>query len=168
MVFGLIGALILRISAVVAAEVYSNNFNEPAGTSYPEWSSSRIDYISARNPPGSGSLSAPVVTNMMSRNNRERFLGEFGGPQIGMPGDPGYNQTRVDQTIFLTRANLPEHTSLTLAFDLYILKSWDGASPRYGPDRFILSVSNGPTLLDTTFSNNPKTKAEGSYTGAHK
>jgi hypothetical protein len=46
-----------------------------------------------------------------------------------------------------------------VTFDLYILKSWDGNNPNYGPDRWSLSVQGGPTLLDTTFSNNPKTGA---------
>jgi hypothetical protein len=43
-----------------------------------------------------------------------------------------------------------------LEFDLYILKSWDGNNPNYGPDRWSLRVRRGPTLLDTTFSNNFK------------
>ncbi len=69
----------------------------------------------------------------------------------------------MDQTISLALSNLPAHSSLQVAFDLYILKSWDGNSPAYGRDRFILSVAGGPTLLDTTFSNNPKTNTDGSY-----
>jgi hypothetical protein len=44
-----------------------------------------------------------------------------------------------------------------------VLKSWDGNSPIYGPDRWILSVTGGPVLLDTTFSNNPKVGKEGSH-----
>jgi hypothetical protein len=108
-------------------------------------------------------LPAPVVTNTISPNNAQRFLGEFGGPPIGVPDDPGYNHTRVDQTVSLSLTNLPAHSSLQVAFDLYILKSWDGNSPAYGRDRFILSVSGAPALLDTTFSNNPKTNTDGSY-----
>jgi hypothetical protein len=46
-----------------------------------------------------------------------------------------------------------------VSFDLYILKSWDGNNPNYGPDRWSLSVKGGPRLLDTTFSNNHKTGA---------
>ena len=42
---------------------------------------------------------------------------------------------------------------LTVSFDLFILKSWDGNSTDYGPDRFQLAVRNGTMLLDTTFSN---------------
>ena len=36
-------------------------------------------------------------------------------------------------------------------------------SPAYGRDGFIFSVSGGPTPLDTSFSNNPKSNTEGSY-----
>src|SRR5258706_13545059 len=87
--------LLALCSSARAAQVYSNSFNGPVGTTYPEWSSSVITYASTANPPGSGTLPAPVVTNTVSPNNAQRFLGEFGGPQIGVPGDPGYNHTRV-------------------------------------------------------------------------
>jgi hypothetical protein len=158
-----IPVLLSLVPMARAAQVYSNSFNGPVGTSYPEWSSSIITYASTGNPPGSGTLPAPVVTNIVSPNNAQRFLGEFGGPPIGVPGDPGYNHTRVDQTVSLSLTNLPPHSSLQVAFDLYTLKSWDGNSAAYGRDCFILSVTGGPTLLDTTFSNNPKTNTDGSY-----
>lgn len=158
-----IPALLSRLPAARAAQIYSNSFNGLVGTSYPEWSSSVITYASTGTPPGSGALPAPVVTNIVSPNNAQRFLGEFGGPPIGVPGDPGYNHTRVDQTVSLSLTNLPAHSSLQVVFDLYTLKSWDGNSPAYGRDRFILSVTGGPTLLDTTFSNNSKTNTDGSY-----
>ncbi|MBC7772118.1 MAG: hypothetical protein H7210_06470 [Pyrinomonadaceae bacterium] len=48
---------------------------------------------------------------------------------------------------------LPTHTRLRVLFDLFILKSWDGNHPDFGPDTFQFGVRNGPTLLDTTFSN---------------
>src|SRR5262249_53940015 len=54
----------------------------------------------------------------------------------------------------------PPHTSMTLGFDLYILKSWDGDSPTYGPDRWSVGLVGGPTLLATTFSNNLKTATD--------
>jgi hypothetical protein len=60
-------------------------------------------------------------------------------------------------------SNLPQHDALQVSFDLYALKSLDGDSPAYGPDRWSLSVAGGPTLLDTTFSNNPKITTDGSY-----
>ena len=69
-----------------------------------------------------------MITNTVSPNKAQRFLGEFGGPPLGGRSDPGYNHTRVDQTIRLSLTNLPAHSSLELRFDLYVLKSWDGNS----------------------------------------
>jgi hypothetical protein len=56
-------------------------------------------------------------------------------------------------TVTLSLASLPGHSSVTLDFDLYIIRSWDGNNTSYGPDNFKLSIQGGPTLLDTTFSN---------------
>ena len=158
-----VAAVLWLVPTARAALVYSNNFNGPLGTIYPEWSSSAIAFTTSLSPPGSGTLPAPVVSNTVSPNQAQRFLGLFGGPPIGAPGDRGWNQTRVEQTISLSLTNLPAHTALRLSFDLYVIRSWDGNSPDYGPDRFILRVADGPTLLNTTFSNNPKTNSDASY-----
>lgn len=64
------------------------------------------------------------------------FLGEFGNGNVT-----------------LTLSGLPVHDSMTLSFDLFILKSWDGNYTGYGPDRFYLDVVDGPSLLSTTFAN---------------
>jgi hypothetical protein len=164
MLMMLAGSLFLpRLLAVEpTGGIYFNDFNGPTGSVYPEWSSSCIAYTNQTNPPGSGVLPQPIVTNTDATNGTHRFLGEFGGPRVGRPGDPGYNQTRVDQIISLTLTNLPPHVALRLTFDLLVLKSWDGNSPMYGPDRWALSVAEGPVLLDATFSNNPKVAKEGS------
>jgi hypothetical protein len=145
-----------------ANDLYFNDFNGPTGSTYPEWTSSSITFTSAAVPPGTGTLPPPLITNCESTNRSQRFLGEFGGPRFGAPGDPGYNRTRVEQTIRLTLRDLPPHSTLKVSFDLYVLKSWDGNSPRYGPDRWSLDVAGGPVLLDTTFSDNPKVSTEGS------
>jgi uncharacterized repeat protein (TIGR01451 family) len=78
------------------------------------------------------------------------FLGEFG-----------------NETACLNLGNIPAHTRITLSFDLYIIRSWDGnqvdklpsvglldASPDYivGPDTWRLQAA-GQILLNTTFSN---------------
>jgi len=158
-----LGLLLAQAQDTRASLIYSNQFKEPSGTTYPEWSSSVIGFTNSIRPPGSGTLQAPIVATTNSPNNAQKFLGLFGGPSIGRPGDPGWNRTRVEQTITLSLTNLPPHRALRVAFDLYIIGSWDGDSPAYGPDRFILSLGNGPTLLDTTFSNNPKTNSDGSF-----
>ena len=106
---------------------------------------------------GHGSGSTPI-TNVDAPNG-ERFLGEFGGPRI-VNGPPF---VQVTDGVLLTLDHLPPHRNATIAFDLFVLKSWDGNSPQYGPDRFRLRVIDGETLLDTSFSNNPKTAREGSF-----
>ena len=60
----------------------------------------------------------------------------------------------------LTIRDLKPHTRITVTFDLYILKSSDGNNQTYGPDRWSLRVADGPTLLGSAFSNNPKTGAD--------
>jgi hypothetical protein len=141
-----------------AADVYFNDFNGPVGTTYPEWTSA--GYTNSSNRVGTvaaGSGPQPVAT-VASPNGSQRFLGEFGGPTIvtARPYDPQHF-VQVDETVTLSLGNLKPHTRATASFDLYILKSWDGNNPNYGPDRWKLSVHGGPTLLDTTFSNNAKT-----------
>jgi hypothetical protein len=141
-----------------ARVVYSNRFDGKTGSAFPEWTSSRIAYSSRITPPGSGSIEAPTVRTAESPRGRRRFLGEFGGLRV----DPTA-RTRVRQTVRLSLKELPPHSEATVAFDLLVLKSWDGDSPQYGPDRWALKVQGGPTLLDTTFSNNPKTETEGTF-----
>ena len=159
---GLFFFMSLGVCGGATNDVYFNDFNGPIGSQYPEWTSSTVPYASAANPPGKGVLPPQIVTNCESPNRAQRFLGEFGGPKIGVPRDPGYNRTRVDQTISLALSNLPPHTALKVSFDLYVLKSWDGNSPIYGPDRWGLGIAEGPTLFETTFSNNPKVTTQGS------
>lgn len=69
-----------------------------------------------------------------------RFLGEFG-----------------NDTVSLNLSGLTSHTALTLTFDLYLIRTWDGSSSGtpfdFGNDSFKVAVGNGPVLLDETFSN---------------
>ena len=155
-----ISVIAVLIASAFGDEVYFNDFNAAPGTTYPEWTST--GYSNSANRAGTVAVgSGPqAVAIVESPNGEERFLGEFGGRAIltARPFDPQHF-VRVDETVTLTLSNLKPHTAVTLTFDLYILKSWDGNNPNYGPDRWSLSVQGGPTLLDTTFSNNPKTGA---------
>lgn len=69
-----------------------------------------------------------------------RFLGEFG-----------------NDTVSLSLSGLTPHNALTLSFDLYLIRTWDGSSSGtafdFGNDSFKVAVGNGPVLLDETFSN---------------
>ncbi len=74
------------------------------------------------------------------------FLGQFG-----------------NGTVSLSLSDLDEHSSVTLSFDLFIIRSWDGNDPSYyageymGPDIWSLGVRNGGSLLYATFSNSTGT-----------
>lgn len=89
------------------------------------------------------------------------FLGQFG-----------------NDTVTLSLNGLGGHDGVTLEFDLYLLRSWDGSSGGaslydYGNDVFRTAVQGGPVLLEETFSNgNPAGQTFGpaasnpAYTGA--
>ena len=156
--------LLMFVSALTAhasERVYFNAFSAPAGTRFAEWSSSPISWFIKASPARSGALPPPPVGVAVAPGGRH-FLGEFGGPAIGHAGESGWNRTRVDQTVTLSLSHLPSHDHATVSFDLLVLKSWDGNSPVFGPDRWRLGVRDGALLLDTTFSNNPKVAMEGS------
>jgi YVTN family beta-propeller protein len=69
-----------------------------------------------------------------------KFLGEFG-----------------TQTVNLALASIPSHSSITVSFDLYVLKSWDGNGVLgSGPDTFDFGVTGAAApLLHTSFGNYP-------------
>jgi hypothetical protein len=62
-----------------------------------------------------------------------RFFGEFG-----------------NEAVSLRLSNLPAHDHLTVTFDLFVIRTWDGNNG--GPDTWQLSVVDGPVPLKTTFS----------------
>jgi hypothetical protein len=150
--------------ALVDTVVYTNDFNGSAGTAYSEWSAARYSWTSNRAGTIDAGESREVITNVDSANGSQRFLGELGGPVIlkNPPYDPAHF-VRVKESIDLSLNDLPAHSSMTLSFDLYVLKSWDGDSPTVGPDQWSVAVKGEPPLLETTFSNNPKTAYEGSF-----
>ena len=84
--------------------------------------------------------SQATVTTVASRT----FLGPFG-----------------NQTVSLTLSNLPVHSHIVLAFDLYILGSWDGNNGTNG-DAFKVAVG-GTTLINTTFANSTSSSTIQSY-----
>jgi hypothetical protein len=68
----------------------------------------------------------------------DKFLGQFG-----------------NDTVSLSLSGIPDHDQVTVSFDLYLIRTWDGNETRedWGPDHWTLSVAGGPVILDTTFSN---------------
>lgn len=80
------------------------------------------------------------------------------GPEWSIPsidtapaGESFLGRFLNDTTLTLTLADLPDHTSATISFDLYVIHSWDGSV--YGPDLWSFAVTNGPTLLHSSFAN---------------
>jgi len=72
----------------------------------------------------------------MTPLGKRHFLGQF-----------------ANETVTLFLEKLPLHKEVTLSFDLFIIRSWDGNHPQHGRDIFNLSARNVGTLLHTTFSN---------------
>jgi streptogramin lyase len=69
-----------------------------------------------------------------------QFLGQFG-----------------NDTVTLTLNNLPPHAAVSVLFDLFVIRSWDGNNTNNndGPDLWELNVAGGRKLLYTTFNNGP-------------
>lgn len=79
------------------------------------------------------SLRSTSVTPVGGR----RFLGEFGS-----------------QNAALTVTNLPPHAEITVSFDLFIIRTWDGIGDSdSGAETWSLSVSGEPSLLRASFLN---------------
>jgi hypothetical protein len=114
-----------------AATVYLNNFysNDFQDTIGTEWTTTAASGIHI--------ASAPLVDYGGDR----LFLGEYG-----------------NDTLTLSLGGLTAHTTATVSFSLYLIRSWDGndgsvVGDLLGPDTWsLLGVAGGPTLLSTTFS----------------
>jgi len=91
------------------------------------------DFEDTTDPLSEWSASSADTTPGTKDHPADRFLGQF-----------------YQTSARLTLADLPSHTCIEIAFDLYVIQSWDGNG---APDRWKLSVEGGPTLLDTTFNN---------------
>src|SRR5438067_1324355 len=66
------------------------------------------------------------------------FLGEFG-----------------NSTDTLTLTGLAPHTTATVSFDVYFIRSWDGDGPFGGAADHFGVTANSVTLLNSTFANYP-------------
>jgi subtilase family serine protease/subtilisin-like proprotein convertase family protein len=109
-------------------------------------------------------------TPIVYENNFEDRVGiewTHSGLETAPNGEVYLGQFNND-TVTLMLTDLPKHQVLTLSFDLYIIRSWDGNTVNWppeaaeafpfaptgiiGPDEWQL-VADGQTLLRTTFSN---------------
>jgi hypothetical protein len=74
------------------------------------------------------------TTTSVTPIGARRFLGQFGG----------------SSSVSLSLSSLPAHSQLTLSFDLFIIRSWDGSSASHA-DTFDVTVQGVTNLLHTTF-----------------
>jgi hypothetical protein len=71
----------------------------------------------------------------VTMNGKTRFLGQFGS-----------------ESVKLTLDKLPPHKTVTVIFDLYILRTWDGENPGDGPDVWGLKLEDTAVLINTSFA----------------
>jgi hypothetical protein len=73
-----------------------------------------------------------------------RFLGQFASQTVSLSLGTGSP---------ILPGGLPAHSDLTVSFDLFVIRSWDGNSTdTEGPDIWSLSVLGGSTVINTTFN----------------
>lgn len=70
-----------------------------------------------------------------------------------LEGDRLYLGPIGAESLTLWLRSLPQHQFLRVKFELFILDSWDGSNPTWGPDVWKMSVVGGQDLIRTTFSN---------------
>lgn len=71
------------------------------------------------------------------------------------PSGERYLGNIVNGTARLSLLGLPSHSTLKVEIDLYLINTWGGNDPDFGPDLVTVSI-DGTTLLTTTFSNEPE------------
>ena len=90
--------------------------------------------------------------------------GEWSNTTISSAPNPDFGRNRLflgefgNESVRLSLSGLPAHTRLSLSFELFLIRSWDGNdttvfNDALGPDSWSVSVSDGPDLLNKTFSN---------------
>ena len=130
------GLLVTQAHAAPVAS-YSNDFNgmlngTAAGLNFDSWSvTGSSSSVSTRGLPDAASAAAQAHVG-------SGFLGEFGG----------------NDQVRLHLNNLPTGAlSISIAFDVYLLRSWDGMSAQYSGDDLFGFGYNGTKLLEASFSN---------------
>ncbi len=66
-------------------------------------------------------------------------------------GGKSYHGPFGSQPVSLTLDHLPAHHWVKVTFDLYIIGSWDGSSPVWGPDLWSFSVRGAQRLISASF-----------------
>lgn len=107
--------------------------------------------------------SALADTQVYFNNFESADLGSWSHPSKSVTpvGNRGFLGEFGNDTVTLPLTDLPGHSSITLAFDLYIIRSWDGniETPGVGPDIWSVGMIHQDlgehVFLATTFANQP-------------
>ena len=117
----------------------------------------------------------PTVMNAMpsyTNDFEDNGDGWSAGQLSSAPSGEGFLGEFNNETVTLTVTDLPTHTQVTVEFDLYVIRSWDGNMTEVpddfvpyramlrtaaeqltiGPDKFQVHIGD-TLLLDTTFTN---------------
>ncbi len=105
-------------------------------------------------------VAAATPSGFVAFSYDEDFQGAIGAPSVAWsttitdtaPADPGrrfLGQFASADSVTLT-ISLPPHTTVSVGFDLFILKSWDGSNVGRYNDRFEVDI-DGVTVFDESF-----------------
>ncbi|MEO2003941.1 MAG: carbohydrate binding domain-containing protein [Candidatus Poribacteria bacterium] len=98
---------------------------------------------------------AAAGDTLVYSNDFESPVGaEWSNPLMSTtPSGRGFLGEFATGSVILSLDDLPPHESVSLAFDLFIIRSWDGIwDYAAGPDIWSCDVVDGPALIYTTFS----------------
>lgn len=105
--------------------------------------------------PSAAEIAAALNMELVYQNDFEEVIGvEWSKPvRDTAPNKQGFLGQFGNEVVMLSLTDISEHAYIFLVFDLYLIRTWDGIHPQWGPDTWDLNVAGGPTLLHTTFSN---------------
>ena len=135
-------SLVAPISAL-GATVFSNDFE-----------SDTAGFTNTGALPALTRTSLPTDGGGIASPNQSMWLGRLGQGILEGPANP--------LIVELVLTGLTPGASYTVAFDLLVGASWDGAAVIYGPDAWHFSV-DGTRLIDTIFSNGDQGIDFGAY-----
>ncbi len=129
--------------SAVGATIYSNTFEANA-----------TGFTNGGTLPALTRASLPTDAGGLASPNQSMWLGQLGQNINKNSGIP--------EIVDLVITGLAPGATYTVAFDLLVGASWDGAAGGYGPDGWYFAV-DGTRLVDTIFSNGDQGVDYGAY-----
>lgn len=118
-----------------------------------------VEHLITTTIPGGGLDCGMEATNLMvyaqNFENGVQSLSEWSDPMIEQTPLGGRNFLGQfgSEIVTLTLSNLPRHSTLNLAFDLFVIQSWDGNGEGCCGESWRLALDNNSSPFETTFSN---------------